>query len=107
MRVPRFLLRDTIALEDYGGSGARGPLYATSRNVRGSVQPKTALVTDSRGQAVTITALVIIRPEDGPVPAESRATTRGVTYRVIQAYPMPDERRPTHYELVLSKFVAA
>lgn len=113
MRVPRELLRDTVTIEDFGGSGARGPVYDAPRSVRGSVQPTSRLATSqnaatgSFGVTVVIDALVVIRPEDGPVRPESRVTARGVGYRVVQSYPMPDERRPSHYELALARHASA
>lgn len=106
MRVPKELLRDSISVLDYGGSGAHGPLYAAPRSVRASVQPTQHDFTDSRGVTVTVNTLAIIRPEDGPVPVESRVTAEGITYRVMQCYAMPDTRRPSHYELALARLGA-
>jgi len=105
VRVPRQLLRELILVEDFGGSGARGPLFeAREKPVRASVQPTMKLFTDASGQQYAIDALVIIRPEDGPVRPESKITARGEKYRVVRTYPMPDERRPSHYELAVSKW---
>jgi hypothetical protein len=106
-RVPREVLRDTISVEDYGGSSAHGPVYSSARRVRASLQPTTRLVNSSRGQVVAASALVIVRPEDGPVAVGSRVTLSGVVYRVEQVYAMPDSRRPSHLELVLSMYSTA
>lgn len=104
MRVPRQLLRDAATVEAYGGSGALGPLYAAETEIRISIQPTTRVVSAPDGEALTIDTMAIIRPEDGPLRPESRVTARGIRYRVVECYPMPDERRPTHYELSLAKF---
>lgn len=103
MRVPRFLLRDTILIADFEGSGGRGRVYTPrAAPVRCSVQPTAKTVTTTgTGTTVTVATRVIIRPEDGPVRVESKVTLRGVTYSVLEAYPMPDERRPTQWELLI------
>ena len=102
MRVPHALLRDTIAIEDYGGSGGMGPTFSASRNVRASVQATDRLVTDAQGRVVSTVSRVVIRPEAGPVPPESRVTFAGRKYRVVEAYPVPDARRPSQWELTLA-----
>lgn len=106
MRVPHELLRETIAIEDFTGSGARGPVYAPARNVRASMQQTTRLFIDGRGNQRTVDILGIVRPEAGPVATESRVTWMGVTYRVEACYPMPDSRRPYHYELALIRLAS-
>jgi len=106
VKVPHTLLREEVRIEDYLGSGSRGDAYAEARVVRASFQPTSRLVTDIRGATVDVDALVIIRPEKGPVKAESRVTVRGELYRVARAYAMPDERRPSHWELQVSRIGA-
>lgn len=107
MRVPHALLRDTISVEDYDGSGAMGPTFAAAREVRASVQETEQLIADGQGRVVTTVVKAIIRPEAGPIAPESRVTYGGETYRVVGAYPVPDERRPTQWELTLSKWSTA
>lgn len=106
MRVPSELLRFKVTVEDFVGPGALGPVYGKPRVVRASVQSTYRLVTSSPGYTVTVDALVIVRPEVGPVLPESRVTARGTVYRVFQCYAMPDERRPSHYELHLTRFAS-
>ena len=55
---------------------------------------------------VTTVSRVVIRPEAGPVPVESRVTFAGNKYRVVEAYPVPDARRPTQWELTLAKWAS-
>ncbi len=105
MRVPTFALRETISIQDFRGSGSHGPVYADARVVRASVQETSRLVTDTRGRAVTLELLAQVRPESGPVLIESRVAWQGRVYRVVTAYASPDTRRPTHWELGLSRFV--
>ena len=104
MRIPHSILREDIAVQDFLGSGAHGPVYADARDVRARVEPTSRLFTDDQGRVLTITLLASIRPEAGPVPPESRVAWAGRTYRVVTAAAMPDTRRPDHYELALARF---
>ena len=104
MRIPHQLLRETVSIEDFAGSGARGPVYSPARSVRGLVQQTSRLMNDLHGNQVPIDALLLVRPEDGPVPVESKVTWLTTIYRVGQALPMPDSRRPSHYELSLIRY---
>jgi len=106
VRVPHQLLREKATIRDFGGNGARGVLYGEPRVVRCQVQPTMKAFTDASGVELTIEALAVIRPEDGPVRPESRLVVRDVQYRVVSAYPMPDDRRPSHWELALARFAA-
>lgn len=104
MRIPHELLRETISVEDYSGAGALGPAYSPARSLRASVQATSRLITDGTGRTLSIDALVLIRPEKGPVPVESRVTWAGSTYRVVRSVAQPDTRRPTHWELALLRY---
>lgn len=105
MRIPRQVLRDTVTLERFGGSGAMGPLYGAPETLRASFQGTARATSSSDGAVLAVTAAVFIRPEDGPVRPESRVTrSDGTRYRVVECYPMPDERRPSYYSLVCEKF---
>ncbi len=104
MRVPRELLREPITVRRYAGAGARGPTYEPDVTMRASLQQTDALIADTRGVLVQVSTLVVIRPEDGPVAAESFVEAQGVKYRVVQCYAMPDTRRPSYYQLHLGSY---
>lgn len=105
MRVPHEALKERVTIEEYGGSGSMGPTFGEPRVVRASVQPTTKVVSDSRGVVTTIVSVIIIRPEAGPVAAESKVTDEiGRVFRVVQGDPFPDSRRPTHWELTVAKW---
>lgn len=104
MRIPTHLLRETISVQDYAGPGAKGPAYAAARSLRASMQPTSRLVTDPTGRTVTVDLVALVRPEAGQIPVESRVTWAGGTYRVVQVVPMPDTRRPSHWELGLMRY---
>ena len=50
--IPRRLLRDSIAVEAYSGTGAYGPVYAAAVTVRGRVSMTRQLVRNSNGVEV-------------------------------------------------------
>lgn len=102
MRIPRHRLRSIIRVEDRTGQGARGATYAPGRDVRASVQPTTRLTTDAQGRTVQAVLGVVVRPEE-VVPIESRVTYLEQVYRVSEVVLMPDDFRPTHRELTLSR----
>ncbi len=68
------------------------------------LQRTDEVLPDSRGVQVVIQDLCIVRPEDGPVVAESRVTNGADEYRVIRCYAMPDTRRPYYYQLQLARY---
>jgi hypothetical protein len=106
MRIPHTLLRMEVDIREYGGSGARGAVYGDTRTVRADVQATTRVWVerDNTGVSQDIDALAIIRPEDGPIPVESIIEHGGVKWRVVRSYGMPDERRPYHWELALTRY---
>lgn len=104
MRVPRQLLRETITVREYTGSGARGPIYSSARTMRAQLQRTDEAVQDSHGVVVQVQDLAVVRPEDGPVGAEALVEAHGEDFRVVRCYAMPDERRPYFYQLQLARF---
>ena len=106
MRVPSELLRFSITVEDFAGSGALGPVYGEPRVIRASVQSTLQTVTTASGQTVTIDTLLLIRPDAGPIRPESRVTARNTLYKVVECYAMPDERRPYYYDVKLARFAS-
>lgn len=101
IRIPTFLLRDTITIERYLGSGAYGETYDTAEIVRAHVEPTNQAVIDQAGKQARVEAIVMVRPEVRPIPIDSRITWGGVTFNVLRAGALPDEVRPTHRELMI------
>lgn len=102
MRIARNRLRSTLVVEAVTGQGSRGATYAPGRDVSASVQPTTRLTTDSTGRQIAAVLACVVRPEED-IPVESRATYLGQRYRVSEAVLLPDDFRPTHLELTLSR----
>lgn len=102
MRVPHEMLRETVVVEDYRGAGAYGVAFEDPRDVRANVQRTERLEVTTHGRQLLATTLMIIRPEAGPVPIESKITWNGDQFRVIRAFAVPDTRRPSHWELTVA-----
>lgn len=106
MRIPHNLLRSTAVIQDFQGSGPRGPLFGEPRTVRCSKQPTSRVIASGTGigqSVLAIDVLMTIRPEDGPVRPQSTVTIDGEVYQVRTAEPYPDERRPSQWELALTR----
>lgn len=99
-----------ITVRDYQGAGARGAVYGEPRTIRAQVQPTSRVWVERDNTGITqdIDSLAIIRPEDGPVTVESivESVVAGspMKWRVIRSYAMPDERRPSQWELALTRY---
>lgn len=102
MRIARHRLRSVLGVEALAGQGARGAVYSPTRDVRASVQPSTRLSTDAQGRTIEAVLGVVVRPEE-VIPVESRVTYLGQVYRVSEAVLMPDDLRPSHLELTLTR----
>lgn len=106
MRVPNELLRSEIVVRTYEGAGARGPAYSEPRTVKAQVQPTSRVWVerDNTGTSQDIDALIVVRPESGPIGVESLVEYGGDRFRVIRSYAMPDERRPSQIELAVTRY---
>ena len=69
------------------------------------MQDRKAFEKSRDNTVVVRDTLAMIRPEDGPVAPQSRITWGTEKFRVETCYAMPDTRRPSHYELSLTRFV--
>jgi len=78
-----------------------GSHFGEGRVVKASVQNIDSLSMDWKDEEVSVKQMIIIRPEDGPVKAGSRLSIHNESFRVVKAFPIPDERHPSHYELML------
>jgi hypothetical protein len=106
MRVPHNVLRSRIEVFEFIGNGSMGATFKLPRTIRASCQPINKILITDVGEEQTIDVMVIIRPEDGPVPIESKVRWLNNDYRVTQMFPIPDDFRPSHYELQLRKWAA-
>jgi hypothetical protein len=102
-RVPSEALRHTVTVERYRGAGAKGPTFDDPVDLKCNVQYTMRFMRDQYSREIVIDARLIFRPEVGPFPIESRFTLPdGRIYRAVRSYPYPDDRRPSHYEVLVS-----
>ena len=87
MRLPGFLLQDTITLERYAGAGAYGDTYEDGETVRAHVDGTRRAIIGQDGQQAIAEATVYTRPMTEPA-VESRVTWRGRTYTIVAVKPM-------------------
>ena len=88
MKIRRSLLKDSVSVEPYTGSGAYGPVYGTAKTVRVNVDATRRLVRDATGREVVSEASLYVHPDDAAsfVP-ESRLTIGGRVSTVLVANP--------------------
>ena len=105
MRIPHEVLRQSLTLERYLGTGARGPTFAGAEaNIHCSAQSIENLRVDWKDEEVLVQYMVMVRPELGRVPLGSRVTIDGQAFRVVKAIPSPDWFRPDHIELMCTSW---
>lgn len=100
MRISRQLLLETVIIRDFTDSAAYGPVMGDPRSVRASVQPTTKVVIGPDSRQLRVDVAILIRPEDGPVRPESQISLGPSSWRVLECSPIPDHRRPSHYEIL-------
>lgn len=64
MKVPPFMLTDTITVETYSGSGARGPMYETAASVKARVEYRRKVLESPTGDDVIAEARVLADAAD-------------------------------------------
>lgn len=107
MKIPRQLLREIITVRDWSDSGSFGPVFGQPHTLRASVQPTTRVIIGADGRSLQCSAQILIRPEDGPIRPESRVSLGSDGWRVIVCEPVPDHRRPTHFEILAETWTGA
>lgn len=104
MLIPGWLLAHTVTIEVYRGDSAYGPQYDTPVTARALVEEKIRTVRNARGEEVTSSTTVFLRP-DQECPPESLLTTHtGRTASVITSAPhdAPGLPTPDHREVTLT-----
>lgn len=102
MRIPDWLLRQTVTLEPYRGESAYGPVYGDPVELRCRIEARRRLVRDRQGREVVADAQAWFAPEaEVTITPESRLTWAGRTYTVLEARPMPGPNGRTHHVEVM------
>lgn len=82
MRIPGFLLRDTIAVEPYAGQTGAGESFGAATDLKARVEPNRRLVTTLDGEEVVSEAKAWVKPGQ-TIPPRSRVTWKGRTLTVL------------------------
>jgi hypothetical protein len=103
LKIPTFLLDDTIVIRRFLGAGGEADVYEDpGSTVRARVEARRRLVRTQDGDSTTLAdATAYIRPEVAAVPIGSVVNWGGVEYRVAGAGAIPTEVHPTYRELLL------
>jgi hypothetical protein len=102
-RVPGWLLRHRITIEEYLGDSSTGPLYGPPQQVRAFVDEQTRAVISPGGESVTSSSTAYAAPGT-KVPPLSRVTLQsGRVTKVIVCLPRDGGGLPTpdHVEIQL------
>ena len=100
MRVPGWLLLETVTITPQTGMGWDGPEYGTPYTARCHIEPGQRKVTDRQGEEVVAEATAFFVPEVAVKPGD-KVTWEGRTYTVIEARPWRALGRPSHVEVAL------
>lgn len=83
MKAPAIAFPSTVTVEAYQGDTAYGPTYAPGATHRGQAQGRRRQVTTADGRDVIARATIILRGAVD-VPADSKVTVDGTTYRAVE-----------------------
>lgn len=80
--MPTALLRQTLAVEPYGGESASGPVYGAPTTYPARIERTRRLVRVTEDAVTVAEATVYLRP-DAAVSVGDRVTVAGRTYSVL------------------------
>ena len=82
MKVPNFLLGNTVSVEDSLGVTSFGPKFAAARTVRCRVEYRKRLIKTAEGADIISEASVITSPDES-LPLGARVTIDGRKMHVV------------------------
>lgn len=100
MRVPGWLLLETVTITPFLRMGWDGPEYGTPYTARCHIEPGQRKVTDRQGEEVVAEATAFFAHEVAVKPGD-KVTWEGRTYTVIEARPLRALGKASHVEVIL------
>lgn len=100
MRVPGWLLRETVTITPFLRMGWDGPEYGEPYMARCHIEPGQRRVTDRQGEEVVAEATAFFASEVAVTPGD-KVAWEGRNYTVIEARPLRALGKPSHVEVVL------
>lgn len=94
------LLNQTLTLYNRSGRGGDGrPTFGAGTSISARLQPKTKRKPLGNGDVLIIDAMAYVGP-DVTINSDDKITAGGVTYRVLEVYPVPGANGATHHKEV-------
>jgi len=100
LKIPKWMLRQTIQVEPYSGSGAYGPIYGNTFSSSARVQHGRMRTMDDDGNEITSDTQVFMRPGVN-IPVGSKVYYESNTYTVNDVKDHQGLSVKSHKELVL------
>lgn len=96
MRIPPFMLAQSVEVEVYQGAGAYGPSYAPATTKKCRVESRKRVAVTAQGNDVTIEATLFFDPDE-VIPEESKVVLDGKAMKVVSSR--------THYDLIEGQYL--
>lgn len=94
------LMNQTLTLYNRSGRGGDGrPSFGAGTSINARLQPKTKRKLLGNGDVLTIDAMAFV-PADTTIASDDKVTAGGITYRVVEVYPVPGGNGATHHKEV-------
>lgn len=94
------LMNQSVTLYNRSGRGGDGrPTFGSGNTISARLQPKTKRKLMANGDVLTIDAMAFIAA-DVTIASDDKITAGGVTYRVVEVYPVPGGNGATHHKEV-------
>jgi len=100
MKIPKWMLNQTVTVRPYSGSGAYGPVYGDTQTVQARVEYSKQRTIDDEGNEVVSDTRVFFRPGVN-VPSESEVIHEDTTYTVNELRKHQGLNEKSHKEAVL------
>lgn len=94
------LLNQTLTLYTRSARGGDGrPTFNAGTSIKARLQPKTKRKLMPNGDVLTIDGMAFVG-SDVTINSDDKITFGGVTYRVLEVYPVPGANGSTHHKEV-------
>lgn len=94
------LLNQDLTIYNRSGRGGDGrPSFGSGTSIKARLQPKTKRKLMANGDVLTIDAIAFVKA-DQTINTDDKVTAGGVTYRVVDVYPVPGGNGATHHKEV-------
>lgn len=100
MRIPAFIMQETVTVQPYEGDSAFGPVYGDSFTVKAYGEQGRRETVDQEGREVTADAWLAL-PPDTAIKAQDRVDWLDRSYAVVNVAKYRPFGKPSHIEAEL------